>query len=121
MSGRSEKERTWQEPSTDKVYSQHWVRGLRGEKLDKYTLKPHSLQLWIKKWIGYKDKAIDISYDRIDSVEYEGSLFGWLFGYGTVIVDVGDDKYRLVDVSAYKKLYNELSDRINKVKNHKSY
>lgn len=121
MGLRTEKERTWREPVNDKVYSQHWLRSFKGEKLDKYTLKSHSLQIWIKKWIGYKDEVTDISYDRIDSVKCEGSFLGWLMGYGKLIIDVGDDKYELIDVSNHKKLYNELSDRINAVKNHKSY
>lgn len=115
------KERGWKEPFVATVFKQHWVRSFKGEKLDVYTLNEHSIQLLITKWLGYKDEAIDISYDRIDSVKYQSSLLGWLLGYGTVIIDVGDDKYILEDVISYKKFYNKLTAKINAVKNHRSY
>jgi hypothetical protein len=117
----NDKERAWKEPSLIKTYSQHWIKSIKGEKLNKYTLKEHSLQLILTKWLGWKNEVIEINYDRIDSITFNTSFLGWLLGYGTVIVDVGDDKYVLEAVMSYKQFFSELNDKKDKMKNYKSY
>ena len=94
------------------IYKQHRIRVL-GESIDSYELMESFIKITLSKWLNFNDRTITIAYDNIDSVTYKRGFWGWLLGYATVIIDVGNDRFVLPHVHKGTNLVEDLEIKIN--------